>query len=529
MQRVMTKGGRHLYSLALRAGDIVQLAVEQRGFDIDINVYSPTAALTFAVTSGSDRQGRELVPLEARSTGVYLIELSEQTGATGSYTIEASFLDRSRFAARADSIRDWLRRNAIVLRGVAPGTGLADLAPLRDVLRGVRVVGLGESTHGTREYRQFAHRLFEYLATELGFRIFAIESSYSGGVAIDAYVVHGIGDPAELLAGQGYWITNTDEVLDLIRWMRRYNETVPDAGKLHFVGIDMLQNAAGVEALRQYFRTVWPAAVAPLDSAYATVSGWVSTPDRVVRPDSAAWRRVGRQFEALLGFLTVHEEALVRLGGRTAYDGARWHARILAQFADASGPTPSPSSGDDMARDAYLADNLTRVMRDMGPDARAVVLAHDTHVSGIADLAHTTPDDWTLGRHLRTTFGNAYYVLGMHTNRGAFQARNVGVRRGGPIEEHSVPAAPIGTGEWYLDTGLPQYLIDFRSTSKPELIGRWLAAPQPVRFTGAGYKPGPSPSWPGWFTAWEIGMRYDGIVFIDHTTRAQPSAVPTRR
>jgi erythromycin esterase len=39
------------------------------------------------------------------------------------------------------------------------------------------VVALGEAAHGTREFFHFKHRLFEYLVSELGFSVFALEAA----------------------------------------------------------------------------------------------------------------------------------------------------------------------------------------------------------------------------------------------------------------------------------------------------------------------------------------------------------------
>src|SRR5882757_1126464 len=63
----------------------------------------------------------------------------------------------------------WLKANALPLASSEPGTGFADLAPLRKVIGDARVVALGEATHGTREFFQLKHRLIEYCISQLGF------------------------------------------------------------------------------------------------------------------------------------------------------------------------------------------------------------------------------------------------------------------------------------------------------------------------------------------------------------------------
>src|SRR5690606_10323372 len=133
-----------------------------------------------------------------------------------------------------------------------------DLQPLKDVLKDVRVVGLGEATHGSREFFQMKHRLTEFLVREMGFTAFLLEASYAACLNIDAYVMRGEGDRAAALASQGFWTWDTEEVTDLIEWMRAYNEQQPDEKKVRFLGYDVQRVNEGITFLRDYLGKVAP-------------------------------------------------------------------------------------------------------------------------------------------------------------------------------------------------------------------------------------------------------------------------------
>ncbi|HTY89198.1 MAG TPA: hypothetical protein VMB80_17255 [Candidatus Acidoferrum sp.] len=77
----------------------------------------------------------------------------------------------------AEAARRWLSTNAIRLETVEAGHGFADLQPLKPVIGPARIVALGEATHGTREFFQLKHRMLEFLVTEMGFNIFAMEAT----------------------------------------------------------------------------------------------------------------------------------------------------------------------------------------------------------------------------------------------------------------------------------------------------------------------------------------------------------------
>jgi erythromycin esterase len=76
----------------------------------------------------------------------------------------------------ADPVRDWVASTAVRLNTVDAGSGFTDLQPLEDVVGNARIVALGEPTLCNREVFQLKHRMIEFLVTELGFNVFALES-----------------------------------------------------------------------------------------------------------------------------------------------------------------------------------------------------------------------------------------------------------------------------------------------------------------------------------------------------------------
>jgi erythromycin esterase len=98
-----------------------------------------------------------------------------------------------------------LTERTATLATTDPAVDLTDLAPVSDALANARVVGLGEATHGTREFFQLKHRLVRYLVMEHGYRLFGLEANFSETLALDRYVVHGEGSPRDALRGIYFW------------------------------------------------------------------------------------------------------------------------------------------------------------------------------------------------------------------------------------------------------------------------------------------------------------------------------------
>src|SRR6476620_4385532 len=131
----------------------------------------------------------------------------------------------------------WIRTHATPLTTVEAGHGFVDMQPLKQAVGDARIVALGEATHGTREFFQLKHRMIEFLASQKGFTIFSIEANMPEAYRLNDFVLTGKGDPRELLKGMYFWTWNTQEVLELILWMREFNKS--GKGPIEFTGFDM--------------------------------------------------------------------------------------------------------------------------------------------------------------------------------------------------------------------------------------------------------------------------------------------------
>lgn len=116
------------------------------------------------------------------------------------------------------AVLSWIQQNTIPIRHIEAGNDFSDLQPLKEILKDVKTVGLGEATHGTREFFKFKHRLFEFLVKEMRYTVFTLEASYSASLPSNDYVLYGKGDLATVLTGQGYSPWDTEEFIKMIRW-----------------------------------------------------------------------------------------------------------------------------------------------------------------------------------------------------------------------------------------------------------------------------------------------------------------------
>jgi erythromycin esterase-like protein len=165
----------------------------------------------------------------------------------------------------------WLRGHAVPLQTVEAGHGFTDLQPIGQTVGNARIVELGEATHGTREFFQLKHRLVEFLASQKGFTIFSIEANMPEAYRLNDFVLNGAGDPKQLLKGLYFWTWNTEEVLDMILWMRDFNKS--GKGRIEFTGFDMQTPTVSIDIVRQFAMSNDPTFyAATLDPLYRQLS-----------------------------------------------------------------------------------------------------------------------------------------------------------------------------------------------------------------------------------------------------------------
>lgn len=136
---------------------------------------------------------------------------------------------------------------ALPLDATTPGSALAGLQVRADLWTDADVVGIGWTARTVRELHVVAHGLVRLLVERHGFRAVVIEGDRQASEALDAFVRDGTGDAGVILAGARPFLA-TEEMLDLVRWLRQHNERQPSrpVGIVHG-GADDLSSPAALE------------------------------------------------------------------------------------------------------------------------------------------------------------------------------------------------------------------------------------------------------------------------------------------
>lgn len=408
-----------------------------------------------------------------------------------------------------------------------------DFESLRDRFGDARIVGLGEATHGTREFFRLKHRILRYLVTEFDVRAFGLEASFPEALALDDYVVHGDGDPHEALASIYFWTWQVESVLDLVEWLRAFNGERPLEDRVRFYGLDGTYTQGAVDELAGFFEAADPEFLATVDSDLETIDD-EGTPAYVDEKRMARVETIEQVAPGLRERLDDYRTAYVAETSERTWELARRHVRILEQAAEhkranhdrQEGLIEEPDATERClrVRDRAMADNAEWILAHEDAD-RMVLWAHDAHVNRSAQrdrrTGATAP---SLGRHLADRYGDGYYALGFAFGRGSFQALTVAtneeVSSGHSLEAQTLERPLPGTIDAMLaELGYEIAVLDVRGAKTDERLAEWLAEPRRHFSTGAVYDP-ENPE--AFVTEYAYSEAFDGVCYVEETTRARP-------
>ncbi len=404
---------------------------------------------------------------------------------------------------------EWVRSAAIPLATAEPRHGFKDLEPLRAIIGDARILSLGEATHGTREFFKLKHRLLEFCVTELGFTMFGIEAPFPESLAVNAYLLDGVGNAADALAGMRYWIWDTEEVLDLIEWMRWWNSN--NARKVKFYGFVTDYPAFAALGLIDFLERVAPELAAACKPELASLTSDFTA--RLFGQLSASRREA--VFACIARVLAAFAQQRTRWVAATStldWHLGRLHAKVLDQAARFEIDRRYTS------HDRVMAENVRALMEAEGPDAKAVLWSHNDH----AQRADFGRDGNSMGKYLDEMVGRAQVVVGFSFDRGSFQARAYST---GELTNFGVTAAAPGTFDFVLaQAGPPLFALDLANGPREGAVAAWLSSEASIRVIGGIYG-FPKDNEYGVTYTREITPReyFDVVVFVAETTAARPN------
>ena len=103
----------------------------------------------------------------------------------------------------------------------------------------VRIVGLGEATHGNVEFQELKLDVFSRLVETANVRGLVLEGDFGGCAIANDYILYDRGDVDTAIRRLGYRVYCTEQMKELVTWMHDYNAEATEDDKVRLYGADV--------------------------------------------------------------------------------------------------------------------------------------------------------------------------------------------------------------------------------------------------------------------------------------------------
>ena len=384
-----------------------------------------------------------------------------------------------------------------------------------------RVILLGEASHGTSEFYRARAAITRRLIERHGFTIVAVEADWPDAANIDRFIRHRPRRDGEEAAFQRFptWMWRNAEVDEFIGWLREWNREREEGRQAGFYGLDLYNLSGSMRAVIDYLKDVDPEASEIARARYACLQPYSRNP--------AAYGAVALSE----GYARCEAQVLAMLrdlhNNRLEYsynDGMEWldaaaNARLVANAEAYYRAMYHGSAESWNLRDTHMFETLCQLLEAGGPNARAVVWAHNSH---IGNAAHTdmgqVRGELNIGQLVKERFADSARLIGFGTHSGTVAAADDWDE---PMQVKQVrPSLPGSWERLSFETREPRFLLDLREPPQETLESRL------ERFIGVIYRP-ETERWRHYAEA-ELGRQFDAWVWFEQTRAVTPLAGPER-
>lgn len=246
-----------------------------------------------------------------------------------------------------------------------------------------KIVALGEATHGNVEFQQLKLDVFKLMVGNFGVRAFALEGDFGGCEQVNRYIHGGEGTAQEAAAAIGFAIYRTNEMAELISYMRQYNENATKDDDLRFYGFDIQRYSYSFQFLME-----------------ACTELSVDTKNLKKLMDGEEW---SSEYDSP-GRIEIITQVKTEIEDMENSAQAVHFADMLLQYCELQ---VNPSTDGSDLRDKFMAENVQWILQQeqhLGYE-RIFVSGHNGHVAKWGSFD-------SMGKLLSDKTDNGYYVMG---------------------------------------------------------------------------------------------------------------------
>jgi erythromycin esterase-like protein len=353
------------------------------------------------------------------------------------------------------------------------------------------------------------------LVQEHGFSIVAVEADWPDAAAINRDVRGLAARPGAEAPFQRFptWMWRNRDVAAFVEWLRAHNRAA--ASPCGFYGLDIYNMHGSIAAVLSYLDRIDPGAATVARARYACLTPWQREPSSYGQAVlTEGYRKCEEEVIRQCRDLLQKELVYGREDGDDFLDAAQ-NARLIASAERYYRIMYYGGAESWNLRDTHMFETLEHLLAWRGPQAKAVVWAHNSHIGDArqTDMGQMR-DELNIGQLCRQRFGGEAVLIGMGTHSGTVAAAT---DWGGPTEIKRVRPSRADSYEHLChEAGLPRFLLHF---ARDPALGRRLEEERLERFIGVIYRP--QTELQSHYAQASLSRQFDAFVWHDETSAVE--------
>ncbi len=391
-----------------------------------------------------------------------------------------------------------------------------DFAAAFDRYADKRIVMLGEASHGTHEFYRARAAITRRFVERHGFTIVAVEGDWPDASAYDRLIRERPSGQSSRQPFQRFptWMWRNTVMPDLLQALKEINSGKAAEDQAGFYGLDIYNMSASIAAILGYLDENHPQAAKVARERYGCLTPW--------QADPATYGRAAMQSGFAECEQPVVDQCQDLLERALEHDGdsfdAAMNARLVASAERYYRIMYYGGAESWNLRDSHMAETLEYLLDQRGPDSKALVWAHNSHIGDArATEMGQVRGEHNIGQLAREKWGDDVALIGFGTHGGTVTAAS---DWDGEHERMAInPSRRDSYERLCHDSGKSPMLLDFASS--PALAKR-LSQPRLERFIGVIYRP-ETERW-SHYTEAVLPRQFDAYCWFDETSALQPLA-----
>jgi len=274
--------------------------------------------------------------------------------------------------------------------------------------------------------------------------VFAIEGDFGGSAFVNDYIHGGDGTAEEAVAKIGFRIYRTQEMADLVEWMRTYNETAPDGEDLRFYGFDAQRYDNNKALLFEYLEQNIPLLAQEYFPKFSAL-----TDASMYSLGNSILEQAKEDLTTLIDEMNEQKPSTMSAAEQFQFDKACEYAQTILENTRLQGE----SSGYNQVRDDFMARKVEWIVEH--EDGLIFINGHNGHIGRQSVSGYTC-----MGELLNEVYGESYFPIGTDALNTVFNASD-----GGKYKEFTVSNSNAFTDQLSnLDGGF--YYLNFTDVEK---------------------------------------------------------------